>query len=218
MRKRALLRAITDVVIVVFVIIAACMMLSGIDKTFGGKGLLSLQYFTVESNLLIGLFCLIAFCFDLPVFLGKRETSPRVMKVLLLVGGVGTTLTMLVALCYLLPTMGAPMILGGANLFMHLLVPITVLVRVLLLEQKENSARFCDAFYGAVPMFVYGIFYLVNVVVHNGYGDFAYDWYQFGKGGLGPGIAIFIALLVLTEGFSLLLWWGQKKISAKLDQ
>jgi len=216
MRKRALLRVIMDVVIVVFVIVAACMMLSGIDKTFGGKGLLSLQYFTVESNLLIGLFCLIAFCFDLPVFLGKRETSPRAMKVLLLVGCVGTTLTMLVALCYLLPTMGAPMILGGANLFMHLFVPVIVLIRVLLLEQKENSAMFCDAFYGAVPMFVYGIFYLVNVVGHNGYGDFAYDWYQFGKGGLGPGIAIFIALLVFAEGFSLLLWLGQKKISTKL--
>ena len=206
-----------DLFIAVFVIVSGIMMFTTGGDALAEKGIGFLKYFTVQSNFLAGFVALFALIFDLLLCLGKRNENPLALKIAYLSANTGTLITFLTVVFFLGPTMGYPFMFSGANLFMHLLTPLLVFARVAFFESEGKDIPHRFVFFGAIHLLGYGTFYLANIAIHNGYGQAAYDWYGFGKGGLGIGIIVFIGMLALAYGLTFLNNLLQKKMNRVWD-
>ncbi|MBQ7995847.1 MAG: hypothetical protein IJ247_06550 [Bacilli bacterium] len=208
---------ILDILITIMVITSLFMMVLGGTGTLSVQGLDAFKYFTVDSNALMGLCALVLVPFDILVLLGKKEKTPKAIKVLFHIGLVGVTLTLLTVLFFLGIIYGYQNMFLGANLFMHLLTPVTALIRFIFFGNDEGEMQiFPCTIYGTIPMIIYGIVYFINVGVHGGYGDVNYDWYMFGAGGPWTAPLIFLAMLSFTYGISFLTYFVSKKVRKKL--
>ena len=175
-----------------------------------------LKYFTVQSNILLGVVALILVPFDILILFGKLSANPKPLRIASLAATTGTTITMLVASFFLAPTIGAAKIFGTYNLILHLIAPLVAVIRVIFFESAKEKGRFYYAFFGMAHMGIYGVFYLTNVVIHDGYGQVAFDWYGFGANGLGLGILSFFLIFALSFGICFGLLTLQNLVTKKL--
>lgn len=212
---KAIIAPILDGVIGIMAIVAGIMMFNLGGKGLATSGISFLRYFTVQSNLLCGLAAFVTLPFDLLVLRKKKEANPKGIQTMFLVLSVGTTVTFLTVLFFLGPTMGYGLMYEGANLFMHMLIPLFAFVRVAFFEKEGNQIPFRCTFFGMVHLFGYGVFYILNVAIHNGYGDTNYDWYGFGKAGLAVGLLAFVIMVGAAYLVAWLTYLLQKKINEK---
>ncbi len=113
MKKRKIAFAL-NLVIVVFTVIALVWMTSGIHAGLLAESkLAALKFFTVDSNILMGIASLIVAIDLWKVIKGKKDVLSIFSYVAALIGTVGVTLTMLVTVFFLAPTMAATY--GGAG-------------------------------------------------------------------------------------------------------
>ncbi len=119
------------------------------------KGILSLRYFTVLSNLLMGVAALAALLF--------RE-KPRWVRRLQYAGAASVGLTFLVVMVFLGPLYGYPGMFRGANLWFHLIVPLLAMVGFVLFEEG-CSPTIPESLLATVPMLLYGVWYWANLMV-----------------------------------------------------
>ena len=176
------------------------------------------KYYTVLSNVLLGVAGAIALPFDLLIALGKREENPRFAKIFYIMITTATTITMFTVIFFLGPTMGFSIMYLEFNAFMHLITPLLGIARVLFFEVKAKELNWKHSLFGMTTTLVYGTIYIINCAAHNGYGTLEYDWYGFGAGGLGIAILAFFIMLGLTYGVAFLFYFGQKKINDKLER
>ena len=212
-RTRYLLASILDGIIAIAVIVSVVWLFEFMRYEFPGSNKYAeyMKYFTVQSNIVLGVVALIALPFDILLAANKLERRPAWLRALYLCASVGTSVTMLTVIFFLGPTMGYENMYNEANMFMHLLTPLFGLCRVLFFEDK--SLPFPVTFCGTAHMVIYGIFYMTNLVAHDGYGTLAYDWYGFGAGGIGLGILALFLMAGATYGISFLTYFIQKKMS-----
>ncbi len=177
------------------------------NNVLASKGFSSLKYFTVQSNIFMGLMALISAIF----ILMKRESV--LVIVLKYIATVAVTLTFMTVMVYLGPAYGYGMMFNGANLIFHLLLPVLSILHFLFLEPKLKEFKFRNTLYALIPLLIYGTFYLINVGYHGGEGNLDYDWYLFAAKGMGLGIVVMFLMIGLTYLFSLALYFGYKKIN-----
>lgn len=171
------------------------------------SGWVFLKYFTVLSNIFVGLCSAISF---IHLFI-KIDAYPKWLSTLKMVSTTGVFVTFLTVAVYLGPLYGYLEMLKGAKLLLHLLIPVAAIIEfIILIPNKEN--KFLTTVFGIVPVFLYGIFYLTNIAVNNGYGNVNYDWYQFGYFGLGIGILMFIIMLAISFGLTVALYYLNRLI------
>ena len=175
-----------------------------------------LKYFTVLSNIMLGAVALFVLAIDLLMLIGKMENAPAWVPILYIVANTGTAITFLTVMFFLGPTLGYDSMFEGPNIFMHVITPLAAWVRILLLENTRFKFRWQYAFYGTLPLGLYGLFYLINVAVNNGYGKTQYDWYGFGSAGLGVGILSYFLMLGFAFGLTWLFLFAQNKINKRL--
>ena len=149
----------------------------------GGGGFKSLRYFTILSNMLEAFACLY-YCLTED----DRFKYPA---------AVSLGLTFTVVICFLGPLYGYGFMYAGANLWLHLIVPLISIGGFIILNKKEKTAK--DDLKAVIPMVIYGICYLANVLVHDR-SQFPnpHDWYGFTMWGLGAAILIFAILIATT--------------------
>ena len=170
---------------------------------FSAGGLLSssgwgaLKYFTVLSNLLMGLASLI---YIAALVIGKGV--PRRAAVLKHTATTAVALTFMTVMAFLGPVFGYGTMFSGANLWFHLLVPIAAIVDYAFFFENPDS-KFSDTFAAIIPMLAYSAFYLANILI-NGKGEWpdTNDWYGFLSWGAIPGLGIFAAMLLATWGMA----------------
>ena len=200
---------ISNIVIVLMVIFSTWMMFTGF--TFMGESMVlsssklsMFKYFTVDSNLLMGIISSIFI-----YYLSKKKEIPRWLFSLKLLGTVGVALTFFTVVFYLAPTTkyGFLAMFMNANLFYHLLVPLLSMITFVCFE-KTNFLNIKDVFFGMSSMILYGILYVFNVFTHmeNGHVSYIYDWYFFAQGGVFSCFVVFSIMLVVTFFISYLLW------------
>lgn len=199
-RSRPILALIFDIAIVGFFAGAMIWLCLTDGKTVPNPAEEFLKYFTVQSNILLAAVALVSVAFDILLLTGKLSFPPKASRIALLAAATGTTITMLVASFFLAPTVGAKWVFGNYNFIFHLVVPLLGVIRVIFFETAQAKGRFYYAFFGMIHMGIYGVFYLTNVVVHDGYGQTKYDWYGFGANGLGMGILSFFIIFALSFG------------------
>lgn len=217
MEKQKLLRKrkaafIMNLAIVVIDIIAVVWMMCG-PRTgvLTSSRLSALKFFTVDSNILMGIVAGIVAADLWRVLKGKKEDLAESSYVLALTGTVGVTLTMLVTIFFLAPTMGPKVgvlsLFAGSNFFLHLVNPILSII-VFLGFERSVRLKFRYTFVGIIPLVIYAIYYTVEALTHMQDGVIApgYDWYGFFF--LGPKSAVIVLPMVIavTYGISVLLW------------
>ena len=161
------------------------MVVSG-EGTLASTGLSSLKYFTVLSNLLEGFACLYWLA-------GKGAKGER----LKFVATVAVSITFLVVMTFLGPLYGYPFMFEGANLWLHLLVPVGAILEQIFLSKGTFDRK--DMLFAALPVLFYGAGYLGNILM-NGVGEWpdTNDWYSFMMWGY-PGAAVIYGGLILIS-------------------
>ena len=168
-----------------------------------------LRFFTVESNLLMGVASFIFAINEVQVIKGKKEEISKRIYILKLMATTAVGLTFFVVFAYLGPiaTTGLSSLLKNSNLFFHLIIPVLSILNFVLFE-KTDKISFKNIFYGIIPTAVYGCYYLFNVLIHmeNGKVSTTYDWYWFVQNGVWTAIIVVPVIFLITYIISLVLW------------
>ncbi len=196
---RRIISRVLNIIIVIFAIIGTYIMLNhrGNGEGLTSSGAENLKYFTVLSNEFCALTAFIWLIFDLS---GKE--LPPVFK-LMSASAVG--LTFFIVAAFLAPMYPALNLYENANLWFHLILPLTGIVEFILLKTKKKIP-FKYTVLSGLPALVYGAFYLANVLI-NGIGKWpdTNDWYGFLNWGYPVGIVIFAAIVLMDFGMAVLL-------------
>lgn len=160
--------------------------------SFADVGLWSLKYFTILSNLLNGTVCLV---YALRLRSGRVSAGLQRWK---LTGTAAVALTFWVVLLFLGPIFGYSSMYRGANLWMHLLLPLLSMAAYVLLDRGcRIPGR--DSLFAALAPLVYALGYVLNILINGlGEGFGTNDWYGFLHWGWGIGFCILGVILLLT--------------------
>ena len=162
-------------------------------------GIGSLKYLTVLSNMFEGIACLLwlAFC-------RSKDGDPHWTERLKYVAAVAVFVTLTVVMVFFGPLYGYRNMLGGANLWFHLLVPVAAILEQIFLSGYAAGRK--DNLLAGLPALTYGLVYLVNLLL-NGVGEEPFS--NAGDGfllwGWGVGFAIFGAIVLLSLGLGWIL-------------
>ena len=173
-----------------------------------------LKFFTVQSNLFMGVIALVFACKEIEFLKGKIDDISSKLFVLKLMSTVAVSITFLTVVCYLSQIVngGIGVLLKNSNLFFHLIIPVVSILTFILFE-RTNKLKAKDAFWGIIPVALYAVFYLINVLVHLEGGKVSptYDWYWFVQGGLHQALFVLPLMLFGTYITSLVIWFLNHK-------
>ena len=168
------------------------------------KGISAFKYFTVQSNVFGGIMAvvwLISFAFSARK--GQRNV-PRVVSLLKYTAAVCLGLTFLTVMVFLGPLYGYIAMLRKANLWFHLIIPLTAMSEFVIFNRERISLKNCAA--SMIPMLAYAMGYLIyNLIKGRSDDPFRYDWYGFLLWGWGVGVIIFALICAATFGIGALL-------------
>ena len=183
----------------------------GDNGTISAGGLRNLNYFTVLSNLLMGVASTMNVVYTIRK-LRRNIGIPAWITKLRLAGASAVTLTMLVVLLFLWPVFRIPGLYSGANLWLHLLIPLMAIASFVLGAREPVSLK--ESFASVIPMLIYGAWYIGNNLI-NGTGQWpdTNDWYGFLSWGWGVGVVIFAVLILMTWGAGLIMRLAYNKVS-----
>ena len=107
---------IFNLIIFTLVLLSTIMMFIGFNfmgnnLTLSATKIETFKYFTVDSNILMGITSLIFACYEYLVMKNKRESIPISLHVIKLISTVCVMLTFLVTLFYLTPKFSNPLVL-----------------------------------------------------------------------------------------------------------
>ncbi len=209
-RKRYL-NLFFNFLIVVLVLISIYLMITTSDGIIKGSKLKALKYFTVQSNIFMGISAFISLFY----LLFKKDKYPTWVTILKLISTTCLTLTFLTVLAYLAPLMGINMVFLGANLYMHLFIPVVSIFTFIFIEPKVDL-KFKWNFFSVIPSGTYGTIYIICLTAFNDFGNIdGWDWYAFGTYGLGVGFIMLIGLNLVALGSSIGLYLLYKKVRKK---
>ena len=191
---------------IVLVVVAIISIYMGSVGALSDNKLEAFKYFTVQSNIFVGITSILSI-----IFIIKDKEIPGWLFYLKLASATSVTITFSVVIFYLAPVMGFLLLYMGANFLMHLVVPLLAIFEIIFFTPRKEL-KYRLSLFSMLPVFIYGVFYLTNIVVNNGYGNTAYDWYLLGVSGIGTGIIAFFALLTFSFLVSLLFSFLNKKL------
>ena len=203
-----------NLIIVILTVIGTYYMLNGIEfmgheDNLSATKIEMFRFYTVDSNVLMGIVSLLFLISEIQILRCKKEKISRLLYILKLIGTVGTSLTFLTVVLYLGPISknGMLSMFLNANLFFHLITPVLSIITFIFFE-KTSKLDFKCTFLGIIPMFIYGIVYTTNVLIHanNGKIDPIYDWYHFVQGGMYQLLFVIPIMFIVTYIISFMLW------------
>ena len=136
MKKSSLIISfIMNIIIFIFVVLGIIFMMTGFKfmgnhEVLSSTGLSPFRFYTVDSNIFVGVASLILVIYESLLLEGKIKEIPKYVYVIKYIGTVAVTLTFLVTLLYLAPMFGDKFILLylNSNLLFHLIVPLLSLI------------------------------------------------------------------------------------------
>lgn len=211
---------ILNYIIFIMVVFATIIMFIGIKISFVKEpvletsGLSVLKFFTVDSNILVGISAILLAYKERKLLTGKIKDIPVGYYVMKFIGTVSVSLTFIVVFLYLgrIATGGLISLLQNSNLFFHLIVPVLSILSFVLFE-KTNKIKFGYVMFCLIPVLLYGIYYIVNILIHleNNQVLPKYDWYFFVQKGINNAYIIAPIIFVLTFIIGSILWILNKK-------
>ena len=213
--KKIKISILLNLLIVIFTIFASIVMFTGftfMSSSFvlESSSISMFRFFTVDSNILMGIASLIFIFYEICLLKGKIKEIPKALYIFKLMATSGVALTFFVVFSYLGLIAGYYNMILNANLFFHLITPLISIITFVFFE--KNNLTFKHSFLGMVPTILYEIFYVLNIVIHieNGAVSPTYDWYWFVQGGLYQMFFVAPGILLITYLISLGLWKGSR--------
>ena len=161
--------------ICVFVITGICLIYSIL---FGGDGNMALEhfsifyFFTLQSNLFVAAVSLIMIPYNIKNIKNDTIKYPRWLLLLKYISTCAVGLTFVTVVCFLGFIYTFTYVLSDANFFYHLITPLLAFFGLVLCEPGKISKK--EMFLGTLPMVIYGIVYLLNVLVFKVWPDVYY--------------------------------------------
>ena len=213
--KKIKIATILNIIIVILVLFGLFSMFTGIkfmkgpDIVLESTKLGMFKFFTVDSNVFMGIMAFIFSCLEINIIKGKSISISKSLYILKYMATIGVSVTLVTVFGYLgfIVETGLVSLLLNSNLFFHLIIPVLSIITFCFFE-RSNKLKIKDTLYGVVPVVLYGFYYLINVLVHmeDGKVDFKYDWYWFAQGGIISIIFVFLIMLGVTYIISLIIW------------
>lgn len=190
MKKKIIIIINIFIGVMSFISWAAMVFQIGDAQALAASGFSSLKYFTVLSNLFNGGMSLIYAGWLLR---GIEITPIKKTWKLSAVSTVG--LTFVTVMAFLGPVFGYRLMFQGANLWMHLILPVTSLLSFMFLE-RGIKMPFKYTIWVIMGALLYGTGYLLNIAF-NGIGTWpdSNDFYGFLSWGCAVGAVIFVVIM-----------------------
>lgn len=218
--KKIKIALFLNTLIVILTIISSIIMFTGFkfmydyELALESNKISMFKFFTVDSNLLMGLVSLIFIFKEIKVLNGKEKEIKKIYYILKLMAATSVGLTFFVVFAYLGPITeyGIKSMITNSNLFFHLIIPVISILNFILFE-KTDKLKFKDIKYGLVPTVIYSLFYLINVLIHmeGGKVSTVYDWYWFVQNGVWTSLIVVPLMLLITYLISLIIWKLNRK-------
>ena len=218
--KKMVISFIINILISIMMINAIIMSIMGFKFMYGYEpsqeiiGVPIFSYYTIQSNIFIGIISSIFAYQEYQVLRGKKRKIPLVYYILKMVATVSVSLTFFVVFAYLgfITKGGHIPLLRNSNLFFHLIIPIVSILNYVIFE-KTDLIKFKHIFYGLLPTILYEIYYTINLLLNmkNGRVSKIYDWYSFTQNGILMPIIVAPMMLSITYLISLIIWKLNKK-------
>ncbi len=220
--KRMKISLILNILIFLLVTVICLFMFFGIrfmggDKLLESMGFTMFKFFTIDSNILVGITSLVLAIYQILYLKKKIDKIPNGVYIFKQVGVSAVALTFMVTLCFLAPMYGFLAMYNNNNLFLHGIIPILCFISYIGFEHHDNKYRY--ALLGIIPMVIYSFYYVGNILMHldNGGLTFQYDWYGFLQGNLNNIYIVIPVIYVVTYLFSLLIIFLNKKLGGKYE-
>ncbi len=222
-KQKVVVSLIMNIIIFIFVIFASIVMFTGFRFMDGPNMVLTanklgmFRFFTVDSNIFMGIISFIFIIKDIELLTGKIKEIDKKYYILKLMSTTAVGLTFFVVFTYLIPITGSVMLmLLNSNLFFHLVIPVLSMLTFILFEGVDLKLK--DTLYGIVPTIVYATYYVINILVHVENGTVApiYDWYWFVQGGIWTAFIVAPLILLVSWVISLVLYKLNKIVRSNI--
>lgn len=189
-KKNSSAETILNIIIIIFTIVGIVLMLTGNPEegALQASGIENFKFYTVLTNVFCGIVALIYLCF----ILLKQNTDK--LAVLKLAAVCGVAITFAVVAFMFGPLYGYPQFYRRGNLFFHLLLPVMAMAEFIVVKRKRIP--FVHTIIAAVPTLLYGIGYMLNILLNGIGGPWpdTNDFYAFLSWGWPVGIGIFAGI------------------------
>ena len=206
---------VLNIIIAIMTLFAASVMFTGFKFMNGYEPVLEstklgmLRFFTVQSNLFMGIVAVIFSVQEIKLLNTKIEEIKLKFYLLKLMSTAAVGLTFFVVFAYLGPISkgGIPSMLMNSNLFFHFIIPVVSIFNFICFE-KTDKIKFKNLGFVLVPTILYEIYYLSNIFIHteNGVVSPKYDWYWFVQNGVWTAVIVAPMMLGITFVIGLILW------------
>ncbi len=214
---------IYNIIIFVLVLIFTILMFyqiqlfdTGKGNTLDENGFSIFKFFTVDSNILLGISSFILAIYEYRVLKKKRSDIPYWVYLIKYMGTCAVALTFVITLLWLSPSLGKNFYLLylNSNFVFHLVAPILAFISYT--KYEKNDLSFKSTLLCLLPLFSYAIFYVSNLIAHfdNNTVDPKYDFYGFVKGGKGSIVVALILIAMITYIFSFIIFKCNKRKNA----
>ena len=219
-KQKLKISLILNIVIVIMTIFAFITMFTdfkfmpGTETTIASSKVGRLRFFTIDSNLLMGIAALIFLIQEIKLLKGKIKEIDRKYYIFNLMSTSAVALTFMVVLVYLgqIAPNGLYSMYIDKNLFFHGLIPLVAIINFIFFTNTDKL-KFKDTYYGLIPMILYSIYYITNVVIHvdNFKVSEKYDWYYFVQGNILKVFFVVPLIFLVSYGLSYILWYLNKR-------
>lgn len=218
--KKIKISYILNIILVILTIIGFITMITNFKFMHGQETTIAsspngrFRFFTIDSNLLIGIVSFIFLIQERKLLKGKITKINRIYYILKYVGTCAVSLTFGVVALYLawITPYGPLSIYMNTNLFFHGLIPLLSIITFIFFE-KSKYLKIEDTIFGIIPTMIYAIYYITNVIKHieSKAISLEYDWYYVAQGGVNTFIKMIVIIVVFSFIICLGLWKFNKE-------
>ena len=171
------------------------MYLTGGGSLLSSRGLMSLKYYTTLSNIFAGIAAVIMIVVLARTKSGKVPVWAALTK---FASAVTVSVTFLVTLFFLAPTMGIGGLYKGELMFMHAVGPVLAVVSFFM-NRDLPEMKTSSALWATLPTILYGGVYSANIMLNGvGSGMNTNDWYGFAAAGVHTVPFVYALMVLLT--------------------
>ena len=187
---------VLNLVIVILAVTGIILMVTGTSEegALQASGIENFKFYTVLTNVFCGIIALI---YLICLLINKGADKLVALK---LAAVCGVAVTFAVVAFMFGPLYGFLQFYKRGNLFFHLLLPLTAMLEFIIVKRKRMPFRYTVI--AAVPTLLYGICYMLNILI-NGIGGAwpdTNDFYAFLSWGWPVGIMIFAGITLTAFG------------------
>lgn len=168
---------------------------------YHSSGMDIFRYFTADSNVFLGLTCFLFMIYNL-IKIKKPNISLKIPLLLKYMSVICVSITMLVVIVLLVPYEGFEAMYSGPSIFTHLINPLLGIGSFIFLDNVEKIP-FKSIFLGIIPLGIYGMYYVLNIIINGPEGN---DFYKFMRHGVPGLIFSFVIIVLIYFAFAVLFY------------